>query len=64
VLGKYEAFSNAGPGEEVDCVAVYDGLGWTNGCISMWWKVGKYDMAYRFKYQDGNFFLRSGVGSE
>jgi hypothetical protein len=36
VLGKYEAFSNAGPGEEVDCVTVYDGLGWTNGCISMW----------------------------
>jgi hypothetical protein len=32
VLGKHEALSNARPGEEVDCVAVCDGLGGTGGC--------------------------------
>jgi len=34
VLGKNEALSYAGPSEEVDCVAVRDGLGRTGRCIS------------------------------
>lgn len=30
MLGKHEALSNAGPGEEVNCIAMCDGLGGTS----------------------------------